>query len=71
MLKNIVKVDLTSRCMVCPQPFNSREWPRQSFSLQIQYDVKKTSDNKEKYLLGYFLLIQYQIHWTNIIGTVQ
>ena len=43
-------------------PFNSHEWPRQNFSLQYQYNIKQTSDeNKEKYQLGDFKLIQYQI----------
>ena len=32
------------------EPFHSPEWPRQSFSLQYQYNVNQISDeNKEKY----------------------
>ena len=43
-------------------PFNSHEWPRQNFSLQYQYHIKQTSDeNKEKYQLKDYELIQYQI----------
>ena len=35
------------------QPFNSDEWPRQKFSSQYQYKIKKSSDeNQEKYQLG-------------------
>ena len=42
--------------------FDSHEWPRQNFSLQNQYNIKQTSDNnKEKYQLGDYKLIQYQI----------
>ena len=26
------------------EPFNSREWSRQNFSKQYQYNIKKTSD---------------------------
>ena len=52
-------------------PFNSHEWPRQNFSLQYQYNIKQTSDeNKEKYQLGDYKLIQYQILQTNITRTV-
>ena len=48
-------------------PFNSHEWPRQNFSLQYQCNVKNTSDeNKEKYQVGDYMLIQYQILQTNI-----
>ena len=44
------------------EPFNSHELPRQNFSLQYQNDIKQTSDeNKEKYQLGDYKLIQYQI----------
>ena len=44
---------------------NSHEWPRQNFSLQYQYNIKQTSDEKkEKYQLGE--LIQHQILQTNI-----
>ena len=36
------------------------------FSLQYHDSVKQTSDeNKEKYLSGDYLLIQYQILWIN------
>ena len=52
-------------------PFNSHEWPRQNFSLQYQYHIKQTSDeNKEKYQLKDYELIQYQILWTQITRTV-
>ena len=52
-------------------PFNSHEWPRQNFSLQYQYNFKQTSDeNKEKYQLGDYKLIQYQFLQTNITITV-
>ena len=44
------------------QPLNSRQWSRQNFSLQYQYNIRQTSDeNKEKYQLGDYWLIQYQI----------
>ena len=44
------------------EPFNSHELPRQNFSLQYQNNIKQTSDeNKEKYQLGDYKLIQYQI----------
>ena len=46
-------------------------WSRQNFSLQYQYNIKQTSDeNKEKYQLGDYKLIQYQILQTNIRRTV-
>ena len=52
-------------------PLNSHEWPRQNFSLQYQYNIKQTSDeNKEKYQLGDYKLIQSQILQTNITRTV-
>ena len=52
-------------------PFNSDEWPRQNFSLRYRYNVKETSDeNKEKYQLGDYKLIQYQILQTNITRSV-
>ena len=39
--------------------------------LQYQYNIKQTSDkNKEKYRLGDYKLIQYQILQINIIRTV-
>ena len=42
--------------------FDSHEGPRQNFSLQNQCNIKQTSDeNKEKYQLGDYKLIQYQI----------
>ena len=38
------------------------EWPRQNFSLQYQYNIKHTSDEKkEKHQLGDYKWIQYQI----------
>ena len=53
-------------------PLNSHEWPRQNFSLQYQYNIKQTSDeNKDKYQLGDYKLIQYQIRKTNITRTVR
>ena len=30
------------------EPFNSHEWPRQSFSLQDQYNIKQTSDKDKQ-----------------------
>ena len=49
----------------------SHEWPRQNFLLQYQYNIKQTSDeNKEKYQLGDYKIIQYQILQTNIQRTV-
>ena len=52
-------------------PFNSCEWLRQNFSLQYQYNIKQTSDKKrEKYQLGDYKLIQYQILHTNIARIV-
>ena len=42
-------------------------WPRQNFSFQYQYNIKQTSDeNKEKYWLGDYWLIKYQILKSNI-----
>ena len=50
---------------------NSHEWPKQNFSLQYQYNIKQTSDeNIEKYQLGDYKLIQYQILQTDIMWTV-
>ena len=50
---------------------NSHEWPKQNFSLQYQYNIKQTSDeNIEKYQLGDYKLIQYQILQTNVMRTV-
>ena len=41
-------------------------WLRENFSLQYQYNTKQTGDeNIEKYPLGDYYLIQYQILWTN------
>ena len=52
-------------------PFHSHEWPRQNFSLQYQYNIKQTSDESiEKYQLGDYKLIQYQVLQTNITRTV-
>ena len=49
-------------------PFNSHLWPRQNFSSQYHYNIKQMSDeNIEKYKLGFYWLIQYQILRTNII----
>ena len=50
---------------------NSHEWPKQNFSLQYQYNIKQTSgENIEKYQLGDYKLIQYQILQTNVMRTV-
>ena len=44
---------------------------RQNFSLQYQYNVKQAIDeNIEKYQLGDYKLIQYQILQINITRTV-
>ena len=49
---------------------NSHEWPQHNFSLQYQYNIKQTSDEKkEKYMLGDNKLIQYQILQRNITRT--
>ena len=48
-------------------PFCYLEWLRQNFSLQYQYNTKQTSNEiKEKYKLGDYNVIQYQIlqTWT-------
>ena len=51
--------------------FNSHKWPRQNFFLQYQYNIKQTSDeNIEKYQLGDYKLIQYQILQTDMTRTV-
>ena len=43
-------------------PNSLTEWPRQNFSLQYQYNIKQTSvENKEKYQLQDYKLIQNQI----------
>ena len=50
---------------------NSHEWPRQNFSLLYQHNIKQTSDeNREKYQLGDYKVIQCQILQTNITRTV-
>ena len=44
------------------EPLTSHKWPRQNFSLRYQYNIKQTSDeNKEKYQVGDYRSIQYQI----------
>ena len=49
---------------------NSHEWLRHNFSLQYQYNIQQTSDEKkEKYQLGDYKLIQYQILQSNITRT--
>ena len=49
----------------------SHLWHRQNFSLRHQYNSKQTSnENKEKYQLGDYWLIQFQILQTNIIWIV-
>ena len=41
--------------------------PGQNFSLQYQYNIKQAGDEKkEKYQLGDYFFIQYQILQTNI-----
>ena len=46
---------------------NTRKWPEHNFSLQYQYNIQQTSDeNKDKYQLGDYLLIQNQILRANI-----
>ena len=53
------------------QPFKSHWWPRKNFSLHYQYNIKRTSnENKEKYQLGDYWLIQLQILQTNITWIV-
>ena len=45
--------------------------PGQNFSLQYQYNIKQASDEKkEKYQLGDYFLIQYQILQTNIASII-
>ena len=52
--------------------FKSHKWPRQNFSSQYQYNIKKISyENKERYQLGDYKLIQYQILQTNITREVR
>ena len=52
------------------EPFKY-EWPRQNFFLQHHYNINQASDkNKEKYQLGDYELIQYQILQTNNTRTV-
>ena len=52
-------------------PLNFHEWPQKNFSLQFLYSIKPTSDeNKEKYQLGVYKLMQYQILQTNITRIV-
>ena len=42
-----------------------------TISIQYKYNIRQTSDeNKEKYQLGDYKLIQYQILQTNITRTV-
>ena len=51
--------------------FKSHKWPRQNFSSQYQYNIKQISyENKERYQLGDYKLIQYQILQTNITRKV-
>ena len=64
-------IPYTCIILIKKNPFNSDEWPRQNFSLRYRYNVKETSDeNKEKYQLGDYKLIQYQILQTNITRSV-
>ena len=51
--------------------FKSHKWPRQNFFSQYQYNIKQISyKNKERYQLGDYKLIQYQILQTNITRKV-
>ena len=51
--------------------FKSHKWPRQNFSSQYQYNIKQISyENKERFQLGDYKLIQYQILQTNITRKV-
>ena len=53
------------------EPLTSHKLPRQNFSLLYQYNIKQTSDeNKEKYQLGDYRFIQYQILQNYKIWTV-
>lgn len=57
---------------VISQPFNSYEWSRQIFSLQCQYNLRQTGDEKKEninYKITY-KFIQYQIFLTNIVRIV-
>ena len=46
---------------------NTHKWPGHNFSLQYQYNMQQTSDeNKDKYQLGDYLLVQNQILRANI-----
>ena len=50
---------------------NSYEWPRLNFSLQYLCRVKQTSnENKVKYQLGDYHLIQYQVLQSSIVRIV-
>ena len=41
---------------------NTHKWPGHNFYLQYQYDIQPTSDeNKDKYQVGDYLLVQNQI----------
>ena len=52
------------------EPFKY-EWPRQNFFFQYHYNINQASDkNREKYQLGDYELIQYQILQTNNTRTV-
>ena len=53
------------------QPFNSHAWPGENFSLQYQYNIMHRSDeNREKYQLGDYEMIQYQTLQIDIIRIV-
>ena len=51
-------------------PFNSREWPRQNFSILYLYNTIKTSDVNKRYQLWNYLLIRYQVLQTKIMRIV-
>ena len=54
------------------QPFNSYEWSRQIFSLQRQYNLRQTGDERKENINNKitFEFIQYQIFLTNIVRIV-
>ena len=66
------RLNLVRGNYLCHQPLKCHKWWRHNFSLQYKYNIKQTSDeNKEKYQLEYYQLIQQQILQTNITRTVR
>ena len=56
------RLNLVRGNYLCHQLLKCHKWWRHNFSLQYQYNIKQTSDeNKEKYQLEYYQLIQQQI----------